>query len=283
MVNNIEALAGGLGAEALGIDLSTPLSTAMFKEIHAAWLDHGVLLFREQRLDDRVLVEFSRRFGELEPNPASELQETGVGSSSEVWVISNVVEDGRPIGSLGAGEAEWHTDMSYIEEPPMASALHALEVPAQGGNTWFLNMTAAYADLAEDLRDEVDGRRANHSSSLTSVGEVRKGASAPTDVTIEPGTMHPIVRTHPETAAKALYLGRRSWAYVEGLSVPESEALLDKLWAHCAQPRFMTEHVWRAGDLILWDNRCVMHRRDAFDASARRVMHRTQIIGDRPR
>ncbi len=282
MTIDIQPLDGGVGAEIRDVDLSAAIATSTFREIHSAWLDHSLLLFCDQQLDDPALIGFSRRFGELEPNPASELRETGRGPSPDVWVISNVVEGGRPIGSLGAGEAEWHTDMSFIATPPMASALYALEVPAQGGNTWFLDMTAACASIPDDLNTAIDGRRANHSSSLTSVGDLRKGARTPTDVTAEPGTKHPLVRTHPETGARALYLGRRNWAYIEGLSVPESEALLDRLWAHCTQPQFMTEHVWRAGDLLLWDNRSLMHRRDAFDDSARRIMHRTQIKGDRP-
>ena len=282
MAISIARLNGGFGAEIRGVDLSSTITSPAFEEIHNAWLAHGILLFREQQLDDPALVTFSRQFGELEPKPASELRDSGE-SPADIWVISNVVEDGRPIGSLGAGEAEWHTDMSYIETPPMASALYALEVPAQGGNTWFLDMTAAFESLPDDLCRLVEHRRINHSASLTSVGGLRQGASAPTDVTTEPGAKHLVVRTHPETNARTLYLGRRSWAYVEGLPVPESEALLDKLWTHCTQPKFMTEHRWRVGDLILWDNRAVMHRRDVFDAGARRIMHRTQIKGDRPR
>ena len=278
----ISPLDGGFGAEVTGVDLAR-VDDTIFLDIRRAWLTNGILLFRRQSLGDAALVIFSQRFGELEPNPASELNDAGAGPSRDVWVISNVVENGEPIGSLGAGEAEWHTDMSYIERPPMASVLYAQEVPPSGGNTWFLDMTAVYNSLSKDLRSEIGGRRINHSSSLTSVGGLRQGARAPTDPRYEPGTRHPIVRTHPETGEKALYLGRRRWAYVEGLSLPESETLLDRLWAHCTQPSFMTEHAWQAGDLIVWDNRCVMHRRDAFDAGARRIMHRTQIAGDRPR
>ena len=282
MTISIERLDGGLGIAVRGVDLSAPLDTTTFRQIERAWLDQGVVLFRGQRLDDGALVDFSRRFGELEPNPASELQAPGAGHLPYVWIISNVVEDGEPLGSLGAGEAEWHTDMSYIEEPPKASALYAIEVTAQGGDTWFLDMRAAYASLPRDIRQAIEGRRVNHSASLTSVGGLRKGAAAPTDVTKESGAKHPIVRTHPETGAQALYLGRRSWAYIEGMSAADSEVFLDRLWALCVQPRFMTRHSWQVGDLIVWDNRRVMHRRDAFDPSERRIMHRTQIKGDRP-
>ena len=173
--------------------------------------------------------------------------------------------------------------MSYIAEPPMGSILYAWEVPDEGGNTWFLDMRAAYRSLPDDLRNALVNRRANHSSSLTSVGDLRRGATAPTDVTKEPGAKHPVVRTHPETGTKALYLGRRSWAYIEGFEVDKSEELLDRLWDHCRQPEFMFKHKWRSGDLIMWDNRCVMHRRDPFDPKTRRIMYRTQIKGDQPR
>ena len=282
MALEIKPLNGAFGGEVLGLNLAEE-GAATKADIHKAWLKHGVLLFRSQRFSHGSLVEFSCQFGGLERNPASEKYESGAGLLPEVWIISNVVENGEPIGALGAGEAEWHTDMSYIAEPPMGSILYAWEVPDQGGNTWFLDMRAAYESLTDAQRRALEDRRANHSASLTSVGDLRKGATAPTDVTKEPGAKHPIVRTHPETGTKALYLGRRSLAYIEGLKVAKSEKLLDRLWEHCTQSQFMFEHTWRAGDLIMWDNRCVMHRRDPFDPKARRIMYRTQIKGDQPR
>ncbi|HUD52156.1 TauD/TfdA dioxygenase family protein, partial [Parvibaculum sp.] len=191
--------------------------------------------------------------------------------------------NGKPIGALGDKEAEWHTDMSYVEEPPMASVLYSLEIPSKGGDTSFANMYKAYEALPAALKRAVEGRIVNHDSSTTSVGELRAGAGAVTDVRLAPGAKHPMVRTHPVTGGKALYLGRRLNAYVEGLALDESERLLDALWAHCAKPEFSWTHKWRVGDLLIWDNRAAIHRRDGFDGNERRVMHRTQIKGDRPR
>lgn len=274
-----------LGAEVRGLDLSTPLSDAGFEAVSQAWLDHVVLLFRDQKISDDDLVRFSRRFGELDTAPASATDYAGAQEKSrpEIWIISNVVENGKPIGALGDKEAEWHTDMSYVDEPPMASVLYSLEIPREGGDTSFANMYKAYETLPADLKREVEGRLANHDSSTTSVGELRAGAGAVTDVRLAPGAKHPMVRTHPVTGGKALYLGRRLNAYVPGLDLAESERLLDRLWAHCMKPEFAWTHKWRVGDLLIWDNRVAIHRRDSFDGRERRVMHRTQIKGDRPR
>lgn len=274
-----------LGAEVRGLDLSKPLSDADFEAVSQAWLDHLVLLFRDQKISDDDLIRFSRRFGELDIAPASATDYAGAQEKSrpEIWIISNVVENGKPIGALGDKEAEWHTDMSYVDEPPMASVLYSLEIPREGGDTSFANMYKAYETLPAHLKREVEGRVANHDSSTTSVGELRAGAGAVTDVRVAPGAKHPMVRTHPATGGKALYLGRRLNAYVPGLELADSERLLDRLWAHCMKPEFAWTHKWRVGDLLIWDNRVAIHRRDSFDGRERRVMHRTQIKGDRPR
>ena len=278
----VRPLSAALGAEIQGIDLARGLDEASVAAIRAAWLAHGVLLFRAQSLADDDLIRFSRHFGDLESAPASENRDKAGGRDLPVWVISNVVVDGKPIGDLGAGEAEWHTDMSYDAEPPMASLLYALKVPAAGGDTYFANMCAAFEQLPQPLRARIEGRGAKHDSSYTSVGALRRGATAPADALSAPGAVHPIVRTHPETGRKALYLGRRRNGYIEGLELADSEALLDTLWAGSTKPEFVWAHQWRAGDLVLWDNRCVIHRRDPFDPAAQRIMHRTQVKGDRP-
>lgn len=274
-----------LGAEIRGLDLSKPLSEADFEAVAEAWRDHIVLLFRDQKMSDDDLVRFSRRFGDLDVAPASATDRAGAQERSrpEIWIISNVVENGKPIGALGDKEAEWHTDMSYVEKPPMASVLYSLEIPSAGGDTSFANMYKAYETLPDDLRHEVDGRLCNHDSSTTSVGELRVGAGAVGDVRAAPGAKHPMVRVHPETGGRALYLGRRLNAYVPGLGLAESERLLDGLWAHCTKPEFAWTHRWRVGDLLVWDNRVAIHRRDGFDGRERRVMHRTQIKGERPK
>jgi taurine dioxygenase len=274
-----------LGAEIRGLDMSKPLTGAEFEAVQQAWYDHIVLLFRGQKVTDDDLIAFSKHFGELDIAPASATDMAGSQAKSrpEIWIISNVVENGKPIGALGDKEAEWHTDMSYVAEPPMASVLHSREIPSTGGDTSFANMYKALEALPADLRAAVEGRMCNHDASTTSVGELRAGADAVLDVRVAPGAKHPIVVTHPVTGGKALYLGRRLNAYIEGYSVAESEALLDRLWAHCAKPEFSWTHKWKVGDLLIWDNRCAIHRRDGFDGSERRVMHRTQIKGRAPR
>ncbi|MBX3447764.1 MAG: TauD/TfdA family dioxygenase [Parvibaculaceae bacterium] len=274
-----------LGAEIRGLDLSKPLGDADFEAVQQAWYDHIVLLFRGQKVSDDDLIRFSRRFGELDIAPASATDMAGAQEKSrpEIWIISNVIENGKPIGALGDKEAEWHTDMSYVAEPPMASVLYSLEIPSAGGNTSFANMYKALEELPADLRAAIEGRNCNHDSSTTSVGELRAGAAAVVDVREAPGAMHPAIRTHPATGGKALYLGRRLNGWLESYSVEESEKLLDRLWAHCAKPEFSWTHRWAVGDLLIWDNRCAIHRRESFDGRERRVMHRTQIKGDAPR
>lgn len=275
----------GIGAEVRGVDLAGPLTPAAFMKIHAAWLEHQVLLFRDQRLSDEALVAFTRRFGEPELSPRSEVSDQFgryAPSMPEVTIISNILVDGRPIGSLGAGEADWHADMTFTERPPSACILYALELPPAGGNTMFCSMTEAWQRLPAELARAIKGRRAIHDYSLTSAGELRKGFEPVTDVRETPGARHPLVVTHPETGMKALLLGRRRNSYILGLEVEESERLLDALWAHACGKERAWEHVWRLGDLVLWDNRCVMHRRDPFDPDARRLLHRTQVLGTVP-
>ena len=282
----IQPTGGALGADVHGVDLSKPMSEAAFKHIAAAWSEHLVLRFAGQRIDDRMLMQFSARFGQLDrvPIAAANFDRANSGLADDVreWVtvISSVVKDGKPVGALGRYELVWHTDMSYNPLPPRASLLYALEVPPDGGNTGFLNMYAAYETLAPELKRAVEGRTCIHDSSRNSAGELRKGFQRTLDVRRTPGAVHPLVRLHPVSKRKALFLGRRPGAYVHGLSVEESEALLDAVWAHATQDHFAWYQKWRAGDLVLWDNRCAMHRRDAFDESLRRLMHRTQIVGE---
>ena len=197
----------------------------------------------------------------------------------EIYVVSNVIENGEPIGSLGAGEAVWHTDMSYIENPPKASILYALEVPPEGGNTYFCSMYRAYDCLPDEIKHRIAGLSLKHDATYNSGGYVRQGTAATDDPVHSPGNDHPLVCTHPETGRRLLYLGRRRNAYIRGLPLSESEALLDELWSYAGDEAFAWRTVWEVGDLVVWDNRCTMHRRDRFDESARRIMHRTQIRG----
>jgi len=271
-----------LGAELRGLDVSRPLTPAALNALLDAWQRHLVLLLRGQSLDDDQLLAFSRRLGELDPPGPNPYGEPFLADYPEINVISNVVEGGRPIGNLGDGEAVWHADMTYVEVPPKAAVLYALEVPPTGGDTYFANMFAAYEALPEDLKRAADGKVAIHDAAHNSAGMLRRGYAEVADVRDTPGAYHPLVRTDPATGRRALFLGRRPHAYVVGLEVAESDALLDALWAHVADPRFAMRHEWRAGDMLMWLNLCVLHRRDAFDPGVRRVMHRTQIKGDAP-
>jgi len=273
---SVQPTDAALGAQVHGVDLRA-FDAGIFAAIHRAWLDHQVLLFRDQQLTDEDLTSFSRRLGDLDEAP---LQETGrrfVEGHPEIYVVSNVVQDGVPIGSLGSGEAVWHTDMSYLPAPPIASALYSLEVPPHGGDTSFCSMYAAYDALPARLKRRVEQLHVKHDGTYNSGGYVRQGVTPTGDPRTSPGTIHPIVSVHPETGRRALYLGRRRNAYIEGLSLDDSNALLDEIWARATSDSLTWRHRWRVGDLVLWDNRCTMHRRDPFDSTARRVMHRTQI------
>ena len=280
-VRSTQVLPSGraLGAEIAGSDLRT-IDDGDFALIHRAWLDHLVLLFRGQQLTDDDLITFSRRFGQLDWAPVQETGRRFVDGYPEIYVVSNVIENGEPIGSLGAGEAVWHTDMSYLEAPPKASMLYALEVPEAGGNTYFCNMYQAYELLPESLRRRIAGLTLKHDGTYNSGGYVRQGVKAVDDPVTSPGVYHPLICTHPETGRRALYLGRRRNAYIAGLPLAESEALLDQLWTYASREDVTWHNQWRTGDVVLWDNRCTMHRRDPFDPQSRRVLHRTQIKGE---
>ncbi|HEV2007690.1 MAG TPA: TauD/TfdA family dioxygenase [Burkholderiales bacterium] len=275
------ATGASLGADIVGVDLSKRIDRATFKAIEDAWHQHLVLRFRGQHLDDPGLLRFARLFGELDKAPIHAGHEVE-DPFPEITVMSNIKVNGQAIGNLGHYEAVWHTDMSYNERTPIGSLLYSIEVPAIGGDTGFANMYAAYDTLPVELKRAIVGLQCRHDSSRNSAGELRKGQKEVTDPREAPGAVHPIIRTHPATHRNALFLGRRRNAYIVGLSLAESEELLDKLWAHASQRRFAWYQKWKVGDLIMWDNRCAMHRRDAFDPESRRLMHRTQVRGDKP-
>ena len=278
----VVATGAALGADIRGVDLMQPLTDAGFRAIEAAWHQHLVLRFRSQRLDDSGLLAFARRFGDLDQAPIHAMADADHDPYPEITVMSNIKVDGKPIGNLGHYEAEWHTDMSYNEKPPIGSLLYSLEVPPAGGDTGFSNMYIAFETLPAELKRAISDKSCRHDSSRNSVGDLRKGFKDVTDPREAPGAVHPLVRTHPATRRSALFLGRRRNAYINGLPLAESEDLLNRLWAHAGKPEFAWYQKWSVGDLIMWDNRCVMHRRDAFDPASRRLMHRTQIKGDKP-
>lgn len=272
-----------LGAEIRGVDLSKPLDVRTIEGIMAAWDQHLVLVFRGQNLNDPQLIAFSRHFGDLDPPGPNPYGAPFLPEFPELNVISNVKdEQGRPIGNLGAGEAVWHADMTYIDNPPKAAILYALEVPVGQGDTYFANMVRAYDDLPEDLKAQIEGKSAIHDAAHNSAGMLRKGYTEVTDVRETPGARHPLVRRDPATGRRALFLGRRPNAYVLGMEPADSDKLLDRLWAHATRPEYAWSHKWQPGDVLMWQNLWVLHRRDGFDPDARRILHRTQIKGDQP-
>ncbi|MDP2399041.1 MAG: TauD/TfdA family dioxygenase [Burkholderiales bacterium] len=277
----VRPLAPALGAEVSCGDLRK-LDEPAFAAVYRALLDHLVIRIRGQVLSDPELIGFGKRLGELDFAPLAKTGKERARTHPEIIVVSNVTENGEAIGVLRDAEVVWHSDNSYRDRPLSYSALYSLEVPPQGGNTGFANMYLALETLEPELRKRIEGRTLKHDMTYNSAGDLREGFKPVSDVRDAPGPSHPIIRTHPETGCNALYLGRRPNAYINGLSVAESEELLDALWTHATQDRFTWHHEWQPGDLLIWDNRCVMHHRDPFDGGYRRVMHRIQCAGDVP-
>src|SRR5436309_2096271 len=243
----VKKLGGALGAEVSGIDLSRPVAAETFAEIRRAWLDHLVLRFRGQRLSDPQLLAFSQLFGELDPPGPNPYGKPFLPEHPEMNVISNIKMGGAPIGGLGDGEAIWHADMTYVETPPKGAILHALEIPPSGGDTYWANMYLAYETLPAELKNRIEGRKANHDATYNSAGVMRKGYQEVTDPRNAPGAQHELVRVHPETGRKCLFLGRRRNSYILGLPLAESEALLDELWEHATRAEFTFRQQWRVG------------------------------------
>ncbi len=286
---DITPMSASVGADISGIDLAHPAEPGAIDRLRRALGEHGVLRFRGQNLSDAQLLQFSRNFGDLDINPGYAVPSLGVEPEKEanqadetgkyVAVISNVIENGVPIGGLGDGEAIWHADMTYIAAPPAACLLYALEVPPAGGDTGFLSLSHAYETLEPTLRKRLDGLQLKHDATYNSAGEVRRGITERSDPRHTPGRVHSLVVTHPRSGRKMLLLGRRRNAYLIGLDLDESEALLNAIWEHVTQAQNTWYQQWKVGDVIFWDNLATMHRRDAFPRDSRRVMHRTQILG----
>lgn len=268
------------GAAVTGVDLGG-LDDAQFAAVKQVWHQHrGLLAFPGQHISDDGLLAFSRRIGQLDSPPNQENgRQTPVGYP-DIYVVSNVKDTaGRPIGALGDGEAVWHTDMSYEAKPPLASMLIAREIPASGGDTWFTDMAGAYEDLPPALKQRIAQLRVKHDGTYNSGGFLRAGVKPSNNPMLAPGTLHPAVIRIPETGDAVLYLGRRRMSYISGLTLDDSEALLNELWQYPAAAHRIYKHRWTVGDLVLWDNRTTMHRRDPFPSAERRLMHRTQIKG----
>ncbi len=279
----VRRLSGSLGAEVTGLDLSENGNNEAFSTIHKAFLDHSVLVFRNQSLTPDELVRFSKRFGPLEQHVLTQFAYPG---NPDIFVVSNVKEKGKPIGAIRAGQY-WHTDCSYLERPTLASVLYALEVPSYGGDTMFTSMACAYDELSETMKQLLEGLTAVHDYTNAydiffskvpdrpSLSEEQRAAVPPVE--------HPVVRTHPENGRKVLFVNPGFTRRIAGMTDAESRALLDFLFEHAQQPHFIYRHHWRRGDVVIWDNRATWHLAVAdYDMDERRHMHRTSIAGDAP-
>ncbi|WP_230686249.1 TauD/TfdA dioxygenase family protein [Burkholderia gladioli] len=274
---------GALGAEIVGLDLSRPIGEDDFARIHRAHLDHHVVVFRDQRITPDEHVAFSARFGPLQRHV---LAQFALPDHPEVLIVSNILENGQPIGLGDAGHF-WHSDLSYKEKPSLGSLLHAQELPAEGGDTLFANMHLAWDALPEALKREVEGRRAEHTY-LARYAELQARSPwrpnlTPEQIAQVKAVDHPIVRTHPETGRRALFVSEHFTTRIVGLPEDESRALLDELFAHSVRDEFVYRHQWREHDLVFWDNRSLMHLAAGTPDHLRRKLYRTTIEGDAPR
>lgn len=261
------------GAEIRGADLSNPFEAGEIAELRRIWMENGVVLFRDQNLEEADVVRFSRYFGKLEIHVRKEYLSK---DNPELLIVSNLKRSGRPIGILSDHEVGWHHDQSYLEKPALGSLLYAVTIPPSGGNTAFANLALAYESLPEDKQSRLDGLRAVHSYAYFN-GQWSEPASGEQKQRT-PDVTHPLVRTHPETGRKAIYADPGMTPLIDGLPNEESRALLDELFEWCTRSDFVYEHRWRVGDAIMWDNASTMHRRGEFDPSAERLMKRTTIL-----
>ena len=271
----LRPLSGALGAEVIGVDLSRPLDDAAFAAVHAAFLEHIVLLFRDQEMAPAQQIAFTRKFGRVEPHPLHSRR--GLDGHPEVLVLEN--RSGLP----GARNDFWHSDISFGAEPPLGSVLRAIEVPEGHGDTMFCNMYAAYAAHSPAFRRMLDGLTAEHSARRLAERNRDSGNDGLPIPDVPPPVTHPVVRTHPESGRRALYVNPYFTRRFSGMRDDESRPLLDYLCAEAVRPENVYRHRWRKGDVLMWDNRCAMHYAVMdYDDSMMRLMHRTTAAGDRP-
>jgi len=269
-----------LGAEVLDLDLNQPLSDEDFRRLHQAHLDYHVLVFRDQRITPAQQVTFSRRFGPLQIHVLKSFQLAG---HPEILIVSNIKENGQPIG-LGDAGYFWHSDLSYKDKPSLGSLLHAQELPAEGGDTVFANQHTAYDALPDDLKKTIAPLKAEHTY-LARYEELRERSPWRPKLTqaqldeVAP-VVHPVVRTHPETGRKSLFVSEHFTTRIVGLPEDESRALLDDLFARSVRPEHLYRHVWQPHDMVFWDNRSVMHLAAGTPDHLRRKLYRTTIEGD---
>jgi taurine dioxygenase len=276
----IRLLSKHVAAEILGIDISKPLPASVFKEIDDAYNRHSVLVFRGQTLTPEQQIAFSREFGELEISPRTEFALPGY---PEVLVLSNIIVDGKPIGNADAGRT-WHTDMSYTRTPPRGSLLYAREVPVENGrvlgDTVFSSAAAAYDTLSAELKTKLNGLRAIHRAGAKKYAPGSRLADAVKDL---PDVEHPVIRTHPVTGRKAIYVREGECVGIRGLPDAEALPLIKELGELVTREEFCYRHNWRVGDLLMWDNSMTQHLAiDDYRLPLRRLMHRVTVNGTVP-
>jgi alpha-ketoglutarate-dependent taurine dioxygenase len=270
----VRALSPALGAEIIGVDLREEMSDELFARVLDTWHENLVILLRDQKLTEEDQVRFAERFGPLATIHTKQF----VRSHPAVMLISNIREDGKPIGALPDGEMHFHSDQCHQERPARASMLYAIEIPRVGGNTLFANAYKAYETLPDAIKRRIEGRKALNAYDYGSAA-TKRGTKVADGV---PAYAHPVVRTHPATGRKALYVNRLMTVCIEGLPAQESDEILEQIFAHQEQRDFVYEHVWRPGDLLMWDNRCTLHARTDFSADERRLLRRVTILGEKP-
>lgn len=283
MTIEIQPLSEALGAAVIGVDLSKPVDDETFEQIHDAHLEYAVVVFRDQDLTPEQHIAFSRRFGDLDVHVLNQYLLPG---HPEILLVSNKEVDGKAVGQRQAG-SHWHSDLSYTMYPSLGSLLYALEIPPEGGDTLFTNMYAAYDALSDKMKARVNDLKAVHSYAHIFELSEKEGNPRPT-LTQEqkakvPEVIHPVVRTHPETGRKALYVSPGLTAGIVGMDEEEGRGLLAELHRHSISPEFVYRHKWRRHDLLFWDNRCTMHlAAGGYDPKYTRHLQRTTVKGDRP-
>jgi taurine dioxygenase len=277
----VTPLSPALGAEVSGVDLSRDLPDEVLEEIRAAWQKYNVLVIRGQDLTMEQQLAFAGRFGKLgerkRQKTAFKKKEEGVYQTNpHTLLVTNILVDGKPIGAFNEGDMWFHIDSGYAERPYKYTFLYGLELPSTGGNTRFANTYTAYEKLPEDLKKQIEGRRALHIHQYKRTEKVDLSV----DISDSPHWYHPVVITHPETGRKALFVDRLMTAAIEGLERAESDALIGRLHDHVETPEFIYEHVWQLKDFLMWDNRCVVHGRTWFPEDERRLLRRCTIEGE---